>query len=125
MTYFVSSGGRRQDLRWDPKTNEQVLVDREEDKERKAKDPMFMLEHRQRDVNASAQLEKQVSIGALERARRAYKFDYDLNSKARAKFRVGSNCLRRLVFVCLQNKRMKNRNCVNSDQCWPMNTQTT
>lgn len=90
------SGARRQENRWDPTQNEQVVPETREVSRRLFDDAMFKLEHKNNDAGvskkASATLNK-----LLSRQEDIWKDDFAANSALRAKFRVMSMFL--LFFV--------------------------
>lgn len=87
MDYIIVSGARRQENRWDPTQNEQVVPETKEINRRLFDDAMFKLEHKNNDVGvskkASATLNK-----LLSRQENVWKDAFSANSALRAKMRV-------------------------------------
>lgn len=85
LDYKILSGARRQERRWDPTQNEQIVPDKEVSA-KLADDPMFRLEHgvvdRNKKERVSTVLEK------LESLQGRWKEDYHFNKVLRQKFRV-------------------------------------
>lgn len=93
LDYKILSGARRQERRWDPTENEQIVPDREVNAKMEA-DPMFRLEHgiedKQKKDAASSVLER------LETMQSRWKDDYNCNQILRKKFRVSCLPLRKV-----------------------------
>lgn len=89
LDYEIVEGARRQENRWDPTENGQVVADTKEVQRRLMDDPMFKLEHVAGDQKKVADAKP-----GLERlrARNADVWDdhYEANAKMRATFRVSS-----------------------------------
>ncbi|XP_051164775.1 coiled-coil domain-containing protein 130 homolog [Leptopilina boulardi] len=87
LDYIIVSGARRQENRWDPTENEQVVPETKETSRRLYDDPMFKLEHGVQDKGVSKSREKALnSVIALNES--LWKDDYSSNSALRAKFRA-------------------------------------
>lgn len=89
LDYKILSGARRQERRWDPTQNEQVVPEDKEVSKQLATDAMMRLEHgvedkRKRDAAAPV-LEK------LESMQSRWKDDFACNQLLRKKFRVSCN----------------------------------
>lgn len=86
LDYEIVSGARRQENRWDPAENGQILADTKETQRRLFDDPMYKLEHvatdSQKSDNAKPGLFK-----LYERNHYIWDDDYTANSKLRAEFR--------------------------------------
>lgn len=88
LDYEIVEGARRQENRWDPTENGQIVADTKEVQRRLVDDPMFKLEHTAGDAKKIADAKP-----GLERlrCRNADVWDdhYETNAKMRASFRVG------------------------------------
>ncbi|CAM1297570.1 CCDC130 (predicted) [Pycnogonum litorale] len=84
--YIIVSGASRQERRWDPKENEQVVPEDKETGKKLVTDAMFRLEHgvedKQKIKSAAPVLLK------LEEQKERWKDDYIANKLLRQKFRV-------------------------------------
>ncbi|XP_054707049.1 coiled-coil domain-containing protein 130 homolog [Uloborus diversus] len=85
LDYVILDGARRQERRWDPTQNDQVAPDEKEVSRQLCVDPMFRLEHGEKDK--SKQKELIPSLGRLEDHQERWKDDYLLNKRLRAQFR--------------------------------------
>ncbi|XP_057335806.1 coiled-coil domain-containing protein 130 homolog [Microplitis mediator] len=85
LTYIVESGARRQENRWDPTENEQVVPEEKEVSRRLYDDPMFKLEHSMDDKKKAKS--KDTTLSSLIANNEQFKDDYALNSSLRAAFR--------------------------------------
>ncbi|XP_043466550.1 coiled-coil domain-containing protein 130 homolog [Leptopilina heterotoma] len=87
LDYIIVSGARRQENRWDPTENEQVVPETKETSRRLYDDPMYKLEHGIQDKGVSKSRESALSsVIALNDS--IWKDDYSSNSALRAKFRA-------------------------------------
>ncbi|TDG47865.1 hypothetical protein AWZ03_005646 [Drosophila navojoa] len=86
LDYVILSGARRQENRWDPLQNEQVVPETKEVQKRLFDDAMYKLEHQAKDaqaaVNAKPMLQK-----IVERNQSVWDDNYVANYKLRAAFR--------------------------------------
>lgn len=87
LDYVIVSGARRQENRWDPSDNEQIVADTKEVQKKLFDDPMFKLEHIANDVKSGASAKP--VIGRLyERNDDVWRDNYEANCQLRATFRV-------------------------------------
>ncbi|XP_055691106.1 coiled-coil domain-containing protein 130 homolog [Lutzomyia longipalpis] len=87
LDYVILSGARRQENRWDPTQNGQVVPDDKEMQKRLFDDAMFKLEHSAKDLATSA--EAKPALGRLfERNEDVWRDPYEANSRLRAEFRT-------------------------------------
>lgn len=92
MDYVIVSGARRQENRWDPKQNLQIVPETKETQKQLFDDSMFKLEHGVADKEA-AESKKPHLINLFNRNERTWSDDYTANSKLRNAFRVSiSDC---------------------------------
>jgi coiled-coil domain-containing protein 130 len=89
LDYVILNGARRQELRWDPKENEQVVPEDKDVSKKLATDSMFKLEHEVED-QAKAKSVAPV-IQELEVFQKRWKDDYSFNRAIRQTFRVNDN----------------------------------
>jgi len=94
LDYMIVSGARRQENRWDPLQNEQVVPETKETSRRMADDPMFKLEHETKDQSAAQAAAPRLKQ-LLNRAEDKWKDDYGANSALRAEFRAKRKELKR------------------------------
>ncbi|BES96616.1 coiled-coil domain-containing protein 130 [Nesidiocoris tenuis] len=87
LEYVVVSGARRQENRWDPTQNGQVVPEDKEVSKRLFDDAMFKLEHGVGDKAASAAVSPAIS-GLLLRSDVTSKDDFGANLALRAQFRA-------------------------------------
>lgn len=87
MDYEIISGARRQENRWDPTQNQQVVPETKEVQKRLFDDSMFKLEHGAEDKN-TAESEKPRLVKLFARNESIWGDDYTANSKLRDQFRV-------------------------------------
>lgn len=81
------SGARRQENRWDPTQNEQVVPEDKETSKRLFDDAMFKLEHGTGDQNTAKKVNP--TLGRLiNRNHTTWRDDFAANSALRAQFRV-------------------------------------
>lgn len=86
LDYEIVSGARRQENRWDPTENGQIVPDDKEVQKRLFDDPMFKLEHKAVDQK-SADDAKPILGKLYERNRDVWSDPYESNAKLRAAFR--------------------------------------
>lgn len=87
LDYAIVSGARRQENRWDPKQNEQIVPETKEVQRRLFDDAMYKLEHGAKDEKV-ADDDKPLLGKLYERNDDVWRDDYDSNCKLRAAFRV-------------------------------------
>ncbi|XP_068617223.1 coiled-coil domain-containing protein 130 homolog [Battus philenor] len=86
LDYVIVSGARRQENRWDPTENGQIVPDTKETQKRLFDDAMFKLEHKTGDEDASKQ--DKPRLGKLVgRNETVWKDDYEANCSLRRNFR--------------------------------------
>ena len=89
---MIVSGARRQENRWDPTQNEQVVPETKEVSRRLFDDAMYKLEHNLEDKKVaktrSNALENTMALNEM-----LWKDDYTSNCTLRSKFRVKSSYL--------------------------------
>lgn len=81
------SGARRQENRWDPKQNEQIVPEDKATSRRLFDDAMFKLEHGVNDTNSAKKAAPALSK-LLHRQTKVWKDDFAANQAMRAQFRV-------------------------------------
>jgi len=86
LDYVILSGARRQENRWDPLQNEQVVPETKEVQKRLFDDAMYKLEHQAKDVKAAADV-KPVLQKLVERNQSVWDDSYVANCRLRAEFR--------------------------------------
>lgn len=86
LDYEIVSGARRQENRWDPTQNEQVVPETKEVQRRMFDDAMFKLEHGAKDQK-TADDTKPVLSRLYQRNDDVWKDNFEANSKLRAEFR--------------------------------------
>ncbi|CAL1281462.1 unnamed protein product [Larinioides sclopetarius] len=97
LDYVILDGARRQERRWDPTQNEQVVPEDKEVSKKLMTDSMFCLEHNVNDkVNQKTILP---SLRKLEESREKWKDDYLLNKTLRQQFRE-----KKKEMACAENK---------------------
>lgn len=84
---MIISGARRQENRWDPLQNEQVVPETKETQKKLFDDSMFKLEHGEND-KATAESEKPRLVKLYSRNESTWADDYTANCKLRKEFRV-------------------------------------
>lgn len=87
LNYEVVSGARRQENRWDPTENEQVVPETKEVSRRLYDDAMYKLEHNLEDKKV-AKTRKNALESTMALKETLWKDDYTSNSALRASFRV-------------------------------------
>ncbi|XP_055385353.1 coiled-coil domain-containing protein 130 homolog [Condylostylus longicornis] len=86
LDYVIVSGARRQENRWDPHSNEQIVPETKELQKKLVDDPMFKLEHQIKDQQ-KAEKSKPELVKLYDRNLDVWYDNYDLNCKLRADFR--------------------------------------
>jgi len=86
LDYLIVSGARRQERRWDPTENEQVVPEEKSVSQKLATDAMFKLEHGEKD-SAKSKIAAPV-IDRLQDHRDRWKDDYSANRLLRDQFRA-------------------------------------
>lgn len=90
LDYVIVSGARRQENRWDPTENGQVVPETKETQKKLFDDAMFRLEHKTGDEDSAKQ--DKPRLGRLVgRNESVWKDDYEANCSLRRNFRV--SCL--------------------------------
>ena len=87
LDYEIVSGARRQENRWDPTSNEQVVPETRETSRKLFDDAMFKLEHKNNDLNVSKKSSATLNR-LMSRQEDVWKDDFAANSFLRARFRV-------------------------------------
>ncbi|KAG5874924.1 hypothetical protein JTB14_019592 [Gonioctena quinquepunctata] len=90
LDYVIQSGARRQENRWDPTQNQQVVPETKETQKRLFDDSMFKLEHGSGDKN-TAESAKPMLAKLYNRNEDVWADSYTANQKLRAEFRK-TNC---------------------------------
>jgi len=85
LDYIVVNGARRQEGRWDPMQNEQVVPEDKETSQKLASDAMFKLEHGVDDQKKSNSVAP--SLAKLEDLQTRWRDDYSSNKIIRQQFR--------------------------------------
>ncbi|OWR53307.1 hypothetical protein KGM_209966 [Danaus plexippus plexippus] len=86
LDYVIVSGARRQENRWDPTENGQIVPETKETQKRLFDDAMFRLEHKTGDMDSS-KLEKPRLGRLVGRNESVWKDDYEANCSLRRNFR--------------------------------------
>lgn len=86
LDYVILNGARRQERRWDPTQNEQVVPEDKEVSKKLSTDSMFGLEHNVNDKIKQKNILP--SLQKLEESKEVWKDDYILNKTLRQQFRV-------------------------------------
>ncbi|KAH8348261.1 hypothetical protein KR084_005860 [Drosophila pseudotakahashii] len=86
LDYVILSGARRQENRWDPLQNEQVVPETKEVQKRLFDDAMYKLEHQAKDAKAGADA-KPVLQKLMERNMSVWDDSYVANCRLRGEFR--------------------------------------
>nr|CAG4635062.1 EOG090X0DK6 [Alona affinis] len=92
LDYVIVSGARRQERRWDPTENEQVVPEEKSTSQKLATDAMFKLEHGEKDVS-KAKTAAPV-IDRLHDHRERWRDDYASNRLLRDQFRAAKKDLK-------------------------------
>lgn len=87
MDYVIQSGARRQENRWDPLKNDQIVPETKEVQKRLFDDSMFKLEFGNND-QITADSEKPRIVQLYNRNEDTWADSYTANQKLRAMFRV-------------------------------------
>ncbi|XP_055640567.1 coiled-coil domain-containing protein 130 homolog isoform X2 [Toxorhynchites rutilus septentrionalis] len=87
LDYVIVSGARRQENRWDPTQNEQIVPETKEVQKKLFDDAMYKLEHGAKDTKA-AEDAKPVLGQLYQRNSSIWKDDFEANSRLRAEFRA-------------------------------------
>ncbi|KAF5273460.1 hypothetical protein FQA39_LY07477 [Lamprigera yunnana] len=90
LEYVIISGAQRQENRWDPTQNEQVVPETKETQKRLFDDSMFKLEHGTDDQNY-AENAKTKLIELYNRNESTWNDNYSANCKLRSMFRKTKN----------------------------------
>nr|CAG4652164.1 EOG090X0DK6 [Triops cancriformis] len=85
LDYVIISGARRQENRWDPTQNGQVVPDDKAVIRKMGTDAMFKLEHGEKD--AAKQKDAAPGLGKLQKLQGRFKDDYEANQALRGLFR--------------------------------------
>ncbi|KAF8782036.1 coiled-coil domain-containing protein 130 homolog [Argiope bruennichi] len=97
LDYVILNGARRQERRWDPTQNEQVVPEEKEVSKKLMTDSMFCLEH---NVNDKVKQKTILpSLRKLEESREKWKDDYLLNKTLRQQFRE-----KKREIACVESK---------------------
>lgn len=86
LDYVIMSGARRQENRWDPLQNEQVVPETKETQKKLFDDPMYKLEHQTKDTQAGEDA-KPALEKLYTRNTDVWRDNYEANSMLRAQFR--------------------------------------
>ena len=86
LDYEIVSGARRQENRWDPTQNEQIVPETKEVQRRMFDDAMYKLEHGAKDQK-TAEDAKPVISKLYQRNDDVWKDNFEANSKLRSEFR--------------------------------------
>lgn len=87
LDYVIVSGARRQENRWDPTENGQIVPETKETQKKLFDDAMFRLEHKTGDED-TAKLDKPRLGRLVGRNESVWKDDYEANCSLRRNFRV-------------------------------------
>lgn len=87
LDYVIVSGARRQENRWDPTDNEQIVPDDKNVQKKLFDDPMFKLEHVVTDLKTSEDAKPRLRR-LYQRNDTAWSDNYEANSRLRATFRA-------------------------------------
>lgn len=87
MEYVIVSGARRQENRWDPTQNEQVVPETKETQKRMFDDSMFKLEHGSEDKSSYEDAKPRL-VQLYHRNETNWSDDYTSNQRLRDIFRV-------------------------------------
>lgn len=97
---MIESGARRQENRWDPKENEQIVPETKEVSHRLYDDAMYKLEHgvddKQKAKSQDSRLNQLIATSNSQ-----WKDDYSVNCALRAAFRV---CINFYVYFINHNE---------------------
>ncbi|XP_043280008.1 coiled-coil domain-containing protein 130 homolog [Venturia canescens] len=95
LDYVIVSGARRQENRWDPKENEQVVPETKEVSRRLYDDAMYKLEHGTNDVK-TARFRDSALNSAIALNKAQWSDDYASNCALRTSFRARKKELERV-----------------------------
>lgn len=87
LDYVIVSGARRQENRWDPTDNEQIVPDDKAVQKKLFDDPMFKLEHVVTDLKTSDDAKPRLRR-LYQRNDTTWSDNYEANSRLRATFRA-------------------------------------
>jgi len=87
LDYVIVSGARRQENRWDPKQNEQIVPEDKNVQKRLFDDAMFKLEHKTDDLDSSKKQNPRIAQMVL-RNEDVWKDDFESNYELRKKYKV-------------------------------------
>ncbi|XP_014605284.1 PREDICTED: coiled-coil domain-containing protein 130 homolog [Polistes canadensis] len=87
LDYVIVSGARRQENRWDPKENEQIVPETKEVSHRLYDDAMYKLEHKVEDKKVAKSRDKALE-SAISLNDAIWKDDYSSNCALRSAFRA-------------------------------------
>lgn len=87
LDYVIVSGARRQENRWDPTENEQIVPDDKNVQKKLFDDPMFKLEHVVTDLKTSDDAKPRLRR-LYQRNDTTWSDNYEANSRLRATFRA-------------------------------------
>lgn len=87
LDYVIVSGARRQENRWDPTENEQIVPDDKTVQKKLFDDPMFKLEHVVSDLKTSDDAKPRLRH-LYHRNETVWSDNYEANSRLRATFRA-------------------------------------
>ncbi|KAJ8921479.1 hypothetical protein NQ315_003097 [Exocentrus adspersus] len=93
LDYAIQSGARRQENRWDPTQNEQIVPETKETQKRLFDDSMYKLEHGCEDKNAAESAKPRLAQ-LFNRNEDVWADSYTANQKLRADFRKRNNELK-------------------------------
>ncbi|EAT33249.1 AAEL014495-PA [Aedes aegypti] len=86
LDYVIVTGARRQENRWDPTQNEQIVPETKEVQKKLFDDPMYKLEHGAKDIQTAE--DAKPLLGKLyERNSSVWRDDFEANCRLRAEFR--------------------------------------
>ncbi|XP_037955737.1 coiled-coil domain-containing protein 130 homolog [Teleopsis dalmanni] len=86
LDYIILSGARRQENRWDPIQNEQVVPETKEVQKRLADDAMYKLEHQEKDIKVALDA-KPILEKLYQRNSIIWDDNYEANCRLREEFR--------------------------------------
>lgn len=111
LDYVIVSGARRQENRWDPKENEQVVPETKEVSRRLYDDAMYKLEHKLEDTKVARSrdnvLDDVIALNDIN-----WKDDYASNCALRAAFRTKKNELQKKHGM---DQSLLKKSCLNID----------
>lgn len=93
LDYVIVSGARRQENRWDPLQNEQVVPETKETQKKLFDDPMYKLEHGAKDIKAGEE-SKPILAKLYQRNENIWSDCYESNKFLRDSFRKRKNELK-------------------------------